>query len=51
MTIQLYYTNRIANVLFKAVSPRRVYAHSGLDHRFFADIGLNQSDIIALNIR
>ena len=51
MAIQLHHTNRIANALFKAVSPRRVHVHSGLDRRFFADIGLSQSDIIELNIR
>lgn len=51
MTNHFHHTSRIATALFGAASRRRFSMPNGMDRRFFADIGLSQSDIIALHTR
>ena len=51
MTIHFHHTSRIATALFGAASRRRFSMPSGMDRRFFADIGFSQTDIIALHTR
>ena len=51
MTNHFHYTSRLAAALFGAASRRRFSMPSGMDRRFFADIGFSQSDIIALHTR
>jgi hypothetical protein len=51
MTIHFHHTSRIATALFGVASRRRFSMPSGMDRRFFADIGFSQSDIIALHTR
>jgi len=50
MTIHFNRTNRIANAL-SMMSRRRFSIPADIDRRIYADIGLHQSDLIALQIR
>jgi hypothetical protein len=45
-----HHTARFANAFFKAILRRRFSVPIEMNGYLFADIGLNQSDIIALHI-
>lgn len=51
MTIHLHRSNRTANAFLRIVSLRRIPAPTQLDRRFLSDIGLSQTDPIALQTR
>jgi hypothetical protein len=51
MSIHLHHSNRTTSALLRIVSRRRIPVPVKMDHRFMADIGLNQSDMIALHTR
>jgi hypothetical protein len=51
MTIRIHQTQQIVEKLIKAVSRRHRSVPTGMDRYFLADIGLNQSDLLALQVR
>ena len=51
MTIRIHRTQQIVETLMKAVSRRHRSVPTGMDRYFLADIGLSQSDLIALHTR
>ena len=51
MTIRIHQTQQIVEKLIKVVSRRHRSVPTGMDRHFFADIGLSQSDLLALQVR
>jgi hypothetical protein len=51
MTIRLHLTQQIVERLISAMSRHHRSVPAGMDRRFLADIGLSQSDLLALQVR
>jgi hypothetical protein len=51
MTIRTHHTQQILDVLMKTFSRQHVSMPTGMDRRFLSDVGLSQSDILALQVR